>query len=35
MLDQMMYAERMHQYVLHRISLQQPQDAPAPQAATA
>ena len=35
MLDQMMYAERMHQYVLHRISLQQPQDAPAPQAANA
>ncbi|MBW7406592.1 hypothetical protein J8998_24515, partial [Escherichia coli] len=35
MLDQMMYAERMHQYVLHRISLQTAQDAPAPQAATA
>ncbi len=28
LLDQMMYAERMHQFVLHRIALQQPQAAP-------
>ncbi|MFY3136616.1 hypothetical protein ACOTFF_08000 [Achromobacter xylosoxidans] len=26
MLEQMRYAERMHQYILHRIALQQPQD---------
>ena len=30
MMDKMMYAERMHQYVLHRIALQQQQAAPAP-----
>lgn len=37
MLEQMRYAERMHQYILHRIAMQQAQDAAAarPQAATA
>lgn len=35
MMEQMRYAERMHQYILHRIAMQQAQDAAAPQAATA
>ncbi|CAB3653822.1 MAG: hypothetical protein ACWGIK_17395 [Achromobacter pulmonis] len=35
MMEQMRYAERMHQYILHRIAMQQAQETAAPQAATA
>lgn len=35
LMDQMRYAERLHQHVLHRIALQQSQTTPSPQAQAA